>query len=108
MSRPHGRGAQQHRTGDADGAGDRNVPGLAARKAAAKLLAVVIDAKTPLDGLTDNDNGHPHYLTLDPRDRSLVRAILTTALRFRVTIGKLLSKRLEKPLPPKPASRSFT
>ncbi len=34
------------------------------------------------------------------RDRSLVRAILTTALRFRVTIGKLLGRRLEKPLPP--------
>jgi 16S rRNA (cytosine967-C5)-methyltransferase len=100
VSRPQGRSAQQHRTGDAAGAGDRNVPGLAARKAAAKLLAVVIDAKTPLDGLTDNDNGHPHYLTLNPRDRSLVRAILTTALRFRVSIGKLLSRRLEKPLPP--------
>lgn len=100
MNRPQGRSAQQHRTGDASGAGDRNVPGLAARKAAAKLLAVVIDAKTPLDGLTDNDNGHPHYLALDTRDRSLVRAILTTALRFRVTIGKLISRRLERPLPP--------
>lgn len=100
VSRPQGRSAQQHRNGDVADAGDRNVPGLAARKAAAKLLAVVIDAKTPLDGLTDNDNGHPHYLALDARDRSLVRAILTTALRYRVTIGKLLSKRLEKPLPP--------
>ena len=48
--------------------------------------------ETPLDGLTDNDNGHPHYLALDMRDRSLVRAILTTALRFRVTIGKLLGQ----------------
>jgi 16S rRNA (cytosine967-C5)-methyltransferase len=61
---------------------------------------VVIDAKTPLDGLTDNDNGHPHYLALDLRDRGLVRAILTTALRYRVTIGKLISGRLERPLPP--------
>jgi 16S rRNA (cytosine967-C5)-methyltransferase len=95
--------AQQGKTNiatEAAGAGDRNVPGLAARKAAAKLLAVVIDAKTPLDGLTDNDNGHPHYLSLDMRDRSLVRAILTTALRYRVSIGKLLSRRLERPLPP--------
>jgi 16S rRNA (cytosine967-C5)-methyltransferase len=95
--------AQQGKTKiatEAASAGDKNVPGLAARKAAAKLLAVVIDAKTPLDGLTDNDNGHPHYLALDMRDRSLVRAILTTALRFRVAIGKLLSRRLEKPLPP--------
>ena len=103
MNRPQGRNAQQAKTAieaDAANAGDRNVPGLAARKAAAKLLAIVIDAKTPLDGLTDNDNGHPHYLALDMRDRSLVRAILTTALRFRVTIGKLLSRRLERPLPP--------
>ncbi len=76
------------------------VPGLAARMAAAKLLAAVVDAKTPLDGLTDNEHGHPHYLALEPRDRALVRAILTTALRFRITIGKLISSRLERPLPP--------
>ncbi|WP_457939666.1 RsmB/NOP family class I SAM-dependent RNA methyltransferase [Mesorhizobium sp. 10J20-29] len=81
-------------------ADDSSSPGLAARKAAAKLLAVVIDAATPLDGLTDNDNGHPQYRALDMRDRSLVRAILTTALRFRVTIGNLLARRLERPLPP--------
>jgi 16S rRNA (cytosine967-C5)-methyltransferase len=79
--------------------GTENVPGLAARMAAARLLAAVIDAKTPLDGLTDHDHGHPQYRGLDMRDRSLVRAILTTALRFRVTIGKLISRRLERPLP---------
>ena len=86
---------------DARYAADASSPGLAARKAAAKLLAVVIDTATPLDGLTDNDNGHPQYLALDMRDRALVRAILTTALRFRVTISNLLARRLEKPLPPK-------
>ena len=93
MSRTPRQGARQEKAkiaGDTANAGEANVPGLAARKTAAKLLAVVIDARTPLDGLTDNDNGHPHYLALDPRDRSLVRAILTTALRYRVTIGKLL------------------
>jgi 16S rRNA (cytosine967-C5)-methyltransferase len=102
VSRPPRQGARTKASiaTEAPGIADRNVPGLAARKAAAKLLAVVIDAKTPLDGLTDNDNGHPHYLALDPRDRSLVRAILTTALRFRVAIGKLLARRLERPLPP--------
>jgi 16S rRNA (cytosine967-C5)-methyltransferase len=76
-----------------------DAPGLAARRAAAKLLAAVIDARTPLDGLTDNEHGHPHYLALDMRDRSLVRAILATALRFRVTIEALLARRLERPLP---------
>jgi 16S rRNA (cytosine967-C5)-methyltransferase len=77
-----------------------DAPGLAARKAAAKLLAAVIDARTPLDGLTDAEHGHPLYRALDGRDRSLVRAILATALRFRGTIGRLLAARLERPLPP--------
>jgi 16S rRNA (cytosine967-C5)-methyltransferase len=72
------------------------VAGLAARRAAARLLAAVIDARTPLDGLT----GHPQYKALDLRDRALVRAILVTALRFRMTISGLLARRLEKPLPP--------
>lgn len=76
-----------------------DVPGLPARKAAAKLLGAVIDARTPLDGLTDHDHGHPWYLALDQRDRSLVRAILATALRFRGTIGRLIAARLERPLP---------
>ena len=74
-------------------------PGLAARKAAAKLLAAVIDAKTPLDGLTDHDHGHPQFRALEMRDRALVRAILTTALRFRRTIEALIEARLERPLP---------
>lgn len=75
------------------------VPGLAARKAAARLLAAVIDASTPLDGLTDNENGHPQYRALEPRDRALVRAILASALRFRRTIEALIARRLERPLP---------
>jgi 16S rRNA (cytosine967-C5)-methyltransferase len=75
------------------------IPGLAARKAAARLLAAVIDAHTPLDGLTDNEHGHPQYRALEMRDRALVRAILATALRHRATISTLLARRLEKPLP---------
>ena len=75
------------------------VPGLAARKAAARLLAAVVDAHTPLDGMTDSEHGHPQYRALDARDRALVRAILVTALRRRGTIATLLARRLEKPLP---------
>lgn len=75
-------------------------PGLPARKAATKLLSAVIDAKTSLDGLTDNEHGHPQYLALEMRDRALVRAILATALRYRVTIEKLIVARLDRPLPP--------
>lgn len=74
-------------------------PGLAARKTAARLLAAVVDARTPLDGLTDDAHGHPQYRALEMRDRSLVRAILATALRHRVTIGKLIDARLDRPLP---------
>ncbi|MDX8478315.1 RsmB/NOP family class I SAM-dependent RNA methyltransferase [Mesorhizobium sp. VK24D] len=77
-----------------------DVAGLAARKAAARLLAAVLDAHTPLDGLTDNEHGHPQYKALDARDRALVRAILVTTLRHRMTIAGLLAKRLERPLPP--------
>lgn len=82
-----------------DRGGGDGTPGLAARKAAARLLAAVIDAHTSLDGLTDHDHGHPQFRALDMRDRGLVRAILVTALRYRRTIGNLVSARLERPLP---------
>ncbi len=74
-------------------------PGLAARRTAARLLAAIIDKHTSADGLTDDVHGHPHYLALDRKDRALVRAILMTALRFRVTISRLVALRLERPLP---------
>ena len=74
-------------------------PGLAARRAAARLLAAVIDKRTPLDGLTDDEHGHPDYRALEPRDRGLVRAILATALRFRMSISALIESRLDRPLP---------
>ena len=97
MSEARGRPAH---SGDREDNAGEPVAGLAARKAAARLLAAVIDARTPLDGLTDHENGHPQYKALDLRDRGLVRAILVTALRYRMTIAGLLAKRLEKPLPP--------
>ena len=91
--------ARAMKQGNAPSRQNPSVPGLAARKAAARLLAAVIDAHTPLDGLTDNEHGHPQYRALDARDRALVRAILATALRHRVTIATLLARRLERPLP---------
>lgn len=77
-----------------------DTPGLSARKAATKLLAAVVDAKTSLDGMTDNTHGHPQFMGLDMRDRALVRAILATALRYRRTIDTLISARLKSHLPP--------
>lgn len=78
-----------------------DVPGLASRKAAAKLLAAVVDAKTPLDGMVDAEHGHPQYAALSGPDRSLVRAILLSALRFRGTITQLIAARLRDALPPR-------
>ena len=86
------RGRPAH-SGNRENSSDESVAGLAARKAAARLLAAVVDARTPLDGLTDHENGHPQYKALDLRDRGLVRAILVTALRYRMTISGLLARR---------------
>jgi 16S rRNA (cytosine967-C5)-methyltransferase len=74
-------------------------PGLAARQAAARLLAAIIDARTPLDGLTDSEHGHPQFRALESRDRALVRAILVSALRHRRSIEALIAARLRSPLP---------
>ena len=79
-------------------------PGLAARQVAARLLAAVIDKQTSLDGLTDAVTGHPHLRQLEPRDQGLVKAILTSALRFRGTIEAEIAARLERPLPSGAAS----
>jgi 16S rRNA (cytosine967-C5)-methyltransferase len=76
-----------------------SIPGLPARMAAARLLAAVVDARTPLDGLTDAEHGHPQFRALEPRDRALVRAILVTALRHRRSIEALVAARLRSPLP---------
>lgn len=83
-----------------EGPAASTVPGLAARKAAARLLAAVVDAKSPLDGMTDAAHGHPQFMALDMRDRTLVRAILATTLRYRRTIEALIAARLKSHLPP--------
>ena len=75
-------------------------PGLAARQATHRLLAAIVDARTPMDALTDDQNGNPHYLALDHRDRALLRAILMTALRHRGEIDAVIAHLSERPLPP--------
>lgn len=74
-------------------------PGLEARAAAAKLLGAVIDRKTPLDGMLDNEGGNPAYRALSEADRSLVRAILNSALRHLPHIDAILDAMLQSPLP---------
>ena len=76
--------------------------GLAAREAAALLLARVIDDRRSLSGLVDTRHGPPAFQALEPRDRALARAIVTTALRHRGQIHAALSAQLDRP-PPKGA-----
>jgi len=74
-------------------------PGLEARSAAAKLLGAVIDRKTPLDGMLDNEGGNPAYRALNEADRALVRAILNSALRHLPHIDAVFARMLQTPLP---------
>lgn len=74
-------------------------PGLEARAAASKILAAVIDRKTPLDGMLDNEHGNPAYRALEDNDRALVRAILNSALRHLPRIEAAISSLLDSPLP---------
>jgi 16S rRNA (cytosine967-C5)-methyltransferase len=74
-------------------------PGLAARQAASRLLAAVIDKKTSLDGMLDQTGGNPAYMALSPADRGLVRAILNTTLRHLPRIEAMIGSLLKTPLP---------
>ena len=88
-TRPHGKG------------GKRTRPGLEARRVAVAVLARVLDARLPLDALLDASHGLDDFRALDPRDRSLTRAIVTTALRHRGPIARALARFLDRPLPRK-------
>lgn len=74
-------------------------PGLAARAAAAKILAAVVDRKISLDGMLDAENGNPAYRALAENDRALTRAILNSALRHLPRIEAALGVLLDSPLP---------
>lgn len=83
-------------------------PGLVARQATQRLLSAIVDSGTSMDALTDDTHGHPHYLALDARDRSLVRAILMTALRYRGDLEALIGRYTDRPLPAGAASLRAT
>ena len=74
-------------------------PGLRARQAAAKIIAAVVDRKTPLDGMLDAENGNPAYRQLNDADRALVRAIINSALRHLPRIEAILDTLVGTPLP---------
>ncbi|MBB5073656.1 16S rRNA (cytosine967-C5)-methyltransferase [Bartonella callosciuri] len=83
---------------------EKIVPGLAVRQVCVRLLGAVLDKHASLSGLTDNEYGHPQYVGLSPRDRSLCRAILVAALRHRGQITAVLSRFLTRSLPPQALS----
>ncbi len=74
-------------------------PGLDARIAASRLLAAVVERKTPLDGMLDAEHGNPAFRALNEADRGLVRAILHSALRHLPRIEAILHELLDTPLP---------
>jgi 16S rRNA (cytosine967-C5)-methyltransferase len=78
---------------------DSDKPGLAARNAAARIIAAVIDKKTSLDGMLDAETGNPAYRALNGADRALVRAIVNSALRHLPRIESAISMMLDGPLP---------
>ncbi|MEL6819215.1 MAG: RsmB/NOP family class I SAM-dependent RNA methyltransferase [Pseudomonadota bacterium] len=78
---------------------DTERPGLATRQCAQRLLSAIVDKSTPMDAVTDDKHGHPTYLSLEPRDRSLVRAILMAALRYRGDLEAVIDGLVERPLP---------
>jgi 16S rRNA (cytosine967-C5)-methyltransferase len=75
--------------------------GVAARRAAAALLAGILDHGQPLDLLLDGERA---YRDLDERDRRLARAIVSTALRRHGAITAILDRLITKK---PPRSRAF-
>lgn len=96
---PNRKGPRPSQQGQSAGKNWPEKPGIDARSAAAKLLGAVIDRKTPLDGMLDNEGGNPAYRQLNEADRSLVRAILNSALRHLPHIDAAISSMLQSPLP---------
>jgi len=74
-------------------------PGLKCRMAATTLLTRVIDDQRSLDGLLDTRHGPKIWHNLEPVDKALARAIVTTALRHRGEIDYHLAKCLDRKLP---------
>jgi 16S rRNA (cytosine967-C5)-methyltransferase len=83
-------------------------PGLAARIAAAQILADTLIAGRPLEERFSGENAHVRLSGLDPRDRALTRSIATVSLRRLGTIRKALNRFLDKGLPKKSGSLEWT
>jgi 16S rRNA (cytosine967-C5)-methyltransferase len=83
-------------------------PGLAARIAAAQILADTLIMGRPLEERFSGENAHARLTGLDPRDRALARSIATVSLRRLGTIRKVLGRFLDKGLPKKSGALEWT
>jgi 16S rRNA (cytosine967-C5)-methyltransferase len=83
-------------------------PGLAVRVAAAQVLHDILTQRGSLDERLSATGAPGPLATLDARERALLRAIVTVALRRLGTIRKALSRFLEKGIPKKSAPLEWT
>jgi 16S rRNA (cytosine967-C5)-methyltransferase len=81
---------------------------LAARIAAAQIIADTLLAGRPLEERFSGENAHVRLNGLDARDRALTRSIATVSFRRLGTIRKALSRFLDKGLPKKSGSLEWT
>lgn len=95
--RPH----KKPKASDGQKADKAEKPGFAARKVASDILGNVVHKKRPLDGEFDPASGHSGYRDLAGNDRSLVRAIVGSALRHRGEIAEILDRLLDRQIPEK-------
>ena len=75
------------------------VPGLAARRIAADILDGVLHRHRTLDDQLEGAGAHPALKSLSDRDRALMRRLVATILRRLGTLGRLLSRLLDRGVP---------
>lgn len=77
----------------------QNRVGFEARRIAARLLGLIVDEGHSLAAICDNASGNAAYRALITKDRAMVRAILTTALRNRGAILAVMKSVMDRPEP---------
>lgn len=75
--------------------------GLPARRAAAEVLAAVLQKKQPLDDILGRSLERGFMFDLPTRDRALVRAIVATSLRRKGQLDHVLTTFIERGMPEK-------
>jgi 16S rRNA (cytosine967-C5)-methyltransferase len=75
------------------------VPGLAARRAAADILDSTLRRRRPLDEQLEGADAHSGLTALSERDRALTRKLVATALRRLGSLRALLGSALDRGLP---------